>query len=128
MAKQRNDLLDTFCVVAAALADRQRLRALRALRNGELCVCQIIELLRLAPSTVSRHMAVLKSAGLVESRKEQRWMLFRLPDQPDALVRNALNGAFDAVADGQSAVEDARRMREILKQDREELCRRRRAG
>jgi DNA-binding transcriptional ArsR family regulator len=46
---------------------------------GELCVCQIIELLGLVPSTVSKHMSILKQAGLVENRKEARWMYYRLP-------------------------------------------------
>ena len=52
-----------------------------ALGAGELCVCQIVELLGLAPSTVSKHMAILKQARLVDSRKEGRWMFYRLADE-----------------------------------------------
>ena len=59
-----NDLL----TITNALADEGRLRALAALFPGELCACQIIELLGLAPSTVSKHMAILRHAGLVQSR------------------------------------------------------------
>ena len=47
----------------------------------ELCVCQIVELLGLAPSTVSKHLAILKQARLVDSRKEGRWMFYRLADE-----------------------------------------------
>ena len=68
-----------FVAVTKALSDRNRIRALLALRRGELCVCQIIALLGLAPSTVSKHMSILKQAGLVKSRKEERWMHYSLP-------------------------------------------------
>jgi ArsR family transcriptional regulator len=70
-----NDVLN----VAKALADANRLRALMALGAGELCVCQLIEMLGLAPSTVSKHLSILHQAGLVEVRKEGRWMYYRLP-------------------------------------------------
>ena len=67
-----------FTAVAKALSDSHRVRAVMALRKGELCVCQITELLALAPSTISKHMSVLKSAGVVDSRKEGRWVYYRL--------------------------------------------------
>ena len=63
--------------VIKALADENRVRVLLALGAGELCVCQIVELLGLAPSTVSKHLSILKQARLVESRKEGRWMFYR---------------------------------------------------
>jgi ArsR family transcriptional regulator len=59
--------------IAKALSDASRVRTLMFLRGGELCVCQIIEMLGLAPSTVSRHMNVLQRAGLVRARKQGRW-------------------------------------------------------
>jgi DNA-binding transcriptional ArsR family regulator len=64
--------------VLHALADENRLRALAALRRGELCVCQLIALLDLAPSTVSKHLSILRSARLVDGRKDGRWMYYRL--------------------------------------------------
>ena len=64
--------------VLKALADENRVRALMSLRAGELCACQIIELLGLAPSTVSKHIAILKQARLVDCHKEGRWMFYRL--------------------------------------------------
>lgn len=66
-------------VIAKALADPQRVRALMALQGGELCLCQLIQLLKLSPSTVSKHMAILNQAGLVQFRKEGRWVYYRLP-------------------------------------------------
>jgi ArsR family transcriptional regulator len=69
-----------FLNITKALAEENRVRILLALEVEELCVCQIIELLELAPSTVSKHMSVLRQARLVESRKDGRWMFYRLAD------------------------------------------------
>ena len=64
-----------------ALADENRIRILGVLSGRELCVCQLIELLCLAPSTVSKHLSILKNARLIDSRKQGRWMYYRLADQ-----------------------------------------------
>ena len=61
-----------------ALAHTARLRILAMLRAGELCVCQITAVLDLAPSTVSAHLSDLKRAGLLEERKEGRWVHYGL--------------------------------------------------
>ena len=60
--------------ITKALADESRVRALVALTRGELCVCQIAELLQLAPSTVSKHLSILRQGGLVEFEKRGRWI------------------------------------------------------
>ena len=65
-----------FMAIVKALADENRVRALMALRERELCVCEIIELLGLAPSTVSKHLSILYQAGLLESRKDGRWVYY----------------------------------------------------
>jgi len=78
MNKDRSLDMDDILVITKALSDKHRVRAFMALRRGELCVCQIIELLGLAPSTVSKHMSVLRQARLVESRKDSRWVYYRL--------------------------------------------------
>src|SRR5208282_6581214 len=68
-----------FMAITKALSDPNRVRILLALRRGELCVCQITELFGFAPSTVSKHLSILHQAGLVESRKAERWVFYRLP-------------------------------------------------
>ena len=94
--------------VTKALADEQRVRMLLALRRQELCVCQIVELVGLATSTVSKHMSILKQARLVESRKEGRWMYYRLPcDDAPELVRQAMG--LGVRAPGQRSVYPPRR-------------------
>jgi DNA-binding transcriptional ArsR family regulator len=118
------DVMTATSGLAAALSDPNRLRALAALRGGELCVCQIIALLDLAPSTVSKHMATLRQAGLVASRKEERWVYYRLPgeDSPTP-VREALGWALESLAHDPQVREDKRRLQSILKTDPGELCR-----
>lgn len=113
-----------FMTLMKALADENRLRALIALRDRELCVCQIVELLRLAPSTVSKHMAILKQARLVESRKDGRWTYYRIAGgkMPPA-AREAVDWIGRSLADNSQITADTQRLAGILDIDREQLCR-----
>jgi DNA-binding transcriptional ArsR family regulator len=113
------DVLD----VTKALADGNRLRVLMALADGELCVCQIVELLQLAPSTVSKHMSILRQARLVESRKDGRWMYYRLAGRsaPKA-AREAVVWVRHNLAESPQTVQDLRKLKVILAMDPEELC------
>ena len=61
-----------------ALADETRLRILHLLCRRELCVCQIVEVLGIGQSKVSRHLAHLRNAGLVNDRREGLWMYYSL--------------------------------------------------
>ena len=109
--------------VTKALADGNRLRVLMALRGGELCVCQIVELLRLAPSTTSKHMSILRQARLVEGRKEGRWMCYRLPDgEAPKAVRDAVAWVRRHLAPSPQIVRDEKELARILSMDPEELC------
>ena len=111
--------------ITKALADGSRLRVLMALAGGELCVCQIVELLQLAPSTVSKHMSILRQARLVESRKDGRWMYYRLPDQdaPRA-TGEAIAWVQRHLARSPQTQHDAKKLQEILAMDPEKLCKR----
>jgi ArsR family transcriptional regulator len=64
--------------VANALANANRLMIVEALARGEMCVCEIVEMLGCDQSTVSKHLTVLKNAGLVEDRREGQWSYYRL--------------------------------------------------
>jgi ArsR family transcriptional regulator len=63
------------------LAHPVRLRILALLREGELCVCEVAEVLELAPSTVSEHLTGLRRTGLVREWKVGRWVHVALSDQ-----------------------------------------------
>ncbi len=62
------------------LADPTRLRIVVLLLEKELCVCDILDVLRLPQSTVSRHLAKLKTSGLVMDRREGKWVHYRLDE------------------------------------------------
>ncbi len=115
--------MDEFLAIARAFSDEGRVRILLALRSGELCVCQMVELLALAPSTVSRHVAVLKQAGLVTFRKDGRWVYYRLAGkEASPVARGAMEWLFRSVGVSRRAREDRVRLQEILEMDRETLC------
>lgn len=65
------------------LADETRLRILALLSCGELCVCDLVAVLGLPQSTVSRHLATLRHAGLVDDRRQGVWMYYRLNAELD---------------------------------------------
>jgi len=114
-----------FLKITAALSDPSRVRLLLALRRRELCVCQLIELLGLAGSTVSKHLSLLAEAGLVVSRKEERWVYYRLPAAPmPAVVREALDWVFKSLGRSPEATADRRQLDQILKVDPKTICQR----
>ena len=113
----------TYMTITKALADENRVRTLLALDGRELCVCQIIELLGLAPSTVSKHMSILANARLVEGRQDGRWRFYRLAgDEAPDEVREAIAWTFRSLSKTPRIRQDDERIKEILKLDPEVLC------
>ena len=116
--------MDDLLSITKALGDRNRLRALMALADRELCVCQIIELLDLAPSTVSKHMHILRQARLVEATKRGRWVHYRLAGPgADKAVKDALKWTQRNLEKDADILADARTLNRIVKMDPEKLCR-----
>ena len=74
------------------LSDPTRLRLLNLLAEGDVCVCDLHGTLGLDQPKVSRHLARLRSAGLVDVERNGKWMHYRLARQGDPLVRNVLAG------------------------------------
>jgi ArsR family transcriptional regulator len=106
---------------AKALADGNRLRVIAALmKNDELCVCQITEMLRLATATVSRHMSILQNARLVRSRKKGRWVYYRLVETFPGLLRQWL---VESLAESPEMRVDRQNLSTILSREPNDLCR-----
>lgn len=113
--------------ITKALADRQRVRMLMLLRGGELCVCQIIAVLDLAPSTISKHLSILSAAGLVEHRKDGRWAYYRLAGGSAAFAtQSALDWVMRSLRNDEAVAHDAKKLSTVLRCDPEVLCRQQR--
>src|SRR6266516_2570108 len=84
-----------------ALADATRLRILGLLLTGEVCVCHIHESLRIPQSKASRHLAYLRRAGLVETRRDGLWIHYRIADLADPVLKTIV----DAVRHGLTHVD-----------------------
>lgn len=67
--------------VFKALSDKNRLLILEMLSCGELCACDIIEGLNLTQPTISHHMKILKSSGLVNGEKKGKWMIYSINEK-----------------------------------------------
>ena len=114
-----------FMNITRALGDKTRVRTLLALRRGELCVCQITELFGFAPSTVSKHLSLLFQAGLVEARKEGRWIFYQLPGKTaPVVVREALDWIQKSQASEPQVLADNKKLKQIRRLDPTELCKR----
>jgi len=72
--------MKTLIRVMKALSDPNRVRVIKLLQSGELCVCEITAVLGLAQSTVSKHMKLLEDAGLVRKNRQGTWMIYSLAD------------------------------------------------
>jgi DNA-binding transcriptional ArsR family regulator len=113
-----------FMNITKALADSTRIRVLLALRQQELCACQITELFGLAQSTMSKHFYLLKQAGLVDCRKDGRWVYYALPGkEASPAVREALDWVQRSLADDPRIAEDQKNLKKVIKCDPADLCR-----
>lgn len=93
-----------------ALADRTRLRILRLLAHREVCVCDIHGALDIPQPTASRHLAYLRRAGLVATRRDGLWVHYRLADLADPVLQAVLAAAAHAVAHAEVTGRDTRRL------------------
>jgi ArsR family transcriptional regulator len=95
------DLVTLF----AALADSTRLRLLNLMDGREVCVCYFVEILKQGQPKISRHLAYLRRAGVVEARRDGKWMHYRIqpPDDPKAAsILDATLQSFKADKDMQA--------------------------
>lgn len=94
----------------AALSHRTRLRLLNLLRTGELCVCDLVDGVIAPQPTVSRHLAMLRRAGLVRARKEGLWMHYRLADGAEDLLEKLFGCLSEYSADCPEFSRDEKRV------------------
>jgi DNA-binding transcriptional ArsR family regulator len=107
--------------IGRALGHPARLRVLAMLRSGELCVCQMTEVLGLAQSTVSTHVRELKRAGLVTERKDGRWVHLALTSAPE--LSSWIDAALGSLANAPELEHDEQLLAEVRQLPLEDLCR-----
>ena len=81
----------------AALADPTRLRLLNLIAGREVCVCYLVEILRLGQPKISRHLAYLRKAGVVTARREGKWMHYRITRPEGEAAISILAAALDSM-------------------------------
>lgn len=104
-----------------ALSDPNRLRILKALQTKVLCVCEIKGLLKLANSTVSQHLKILKEAGFIIEDKDGKWVNYKINPRPaDERISSILTSLDFWVSDESTIINDKLKVKEL---DRNKLCR-----
>ncbi len=116
-------MLRDFIIQAKAVSDETRVRILKLLEERELCVCQLMDILVMGQSTVSKHLGILKTAGLVECRRDGTWTFYRLSDS----TINNYNLDFikllsSCLKDDTIIQSDKKKLDEVVKQDIKVLC------
>jgi ArsR family transcriptional regulator len=102
--------LESLDQVFKALADPTRIRILGLLTAGEICVCHIHESLHLPQPLVSRHLAYLRRAGLVETRKEGLWVHYRTTSHREGLTGTLLDAVSHVIGHLSTVKKDAMRL------------------
>lgn len=98
-----NDVVKTF----KALSDQTRIRIIKLLEHGELCVCDIGAALGMSQPKVSFHLGVLKNAGLLKDRKQGKWVHYSL-DESEMFKRFLLLSVAEKVSDKEVEADKAR--------------------
>ena len=99
---------------AKALADSTRLRVIAALGKRELCVCELCDALEATQSTLSTHLTLLRDAGITRTRKQGKWIYYRLSDEAAPIIDAFMSNFADAKRD-KRMLRDTDRLRQRLK-------------
>lgn len=109
--------MDTVLTIFKALSDETRLRILKLLEPGELCVCDIVAALDMIQPNVSFHLGVLKEAGFIKDRRQGKWIHYRLDDS-DIFRRFLILSTLERIT-AESVMEENKRLAHFLKSKKE---------
>jgi ArsR family transcriptional regulator len=110
MQRPKDKRLGEMNTALRALADPIRLRILALLRNGEVCVCHIHEALNIPQPTASRHLAYLRRAGLVDTRRDGPWMHYSVATMSDHSLRTIVETVTQCVEQIDAVARDQKRL------------------
>lgn len=120
--------MDDLLLILKALSDKNRLRTFFALQSyEELCACQITELLQVTGATASRHLSLMVNAGLLKSRKNGRWVYFRI-NIGDLSLHPAFKWVKLKLSGSTQVEKDLKSLKQITLISCEDLCRKQREG
>jgi len=105
--------MDNLVLIFKALSDETRLRILKLLEHGELCVCDIVAALDMVQPKVSFHLGVLQEAGLIKGRKQGRWIHYRIDDS-EMFKRILILSVLEKITQNATA-EDRKRLASFIK-------------
>ena len=108
MSKKANEF--NLELLFSALADNTRLRLLNLMETDEVCVCFFVEILQTNQPKISRHLAYLRRAGIVEARREGLWMHYRIIEPPDEGAARILREVRDYLSKAPEMLKDRNRM------------------
>jgi ArsR family transcriptional regulator len=115
-------MMKDFIKVMKALSDPNRVKIVKMLQHKPMCVCELQEALRIAQSSVSKHLKILEEAGFVDYRKDGLWVNYYLTDGGKSRYASSLMGNL------RHWMEDAPEITELIKRlphiRREEICKR----
>jgi len=112
-------MLDKQEKIFKSLSDSGRIRIVKMLQRKPLCVCEIREILDLATSTVSKHLSILREAGLIVDWKDGKWINYMINPAPDPLASNALLYIQMQIEDDDTIKNDRKKIKDV---DRNILC------
>lgn len=96
-----------------ALADRTRLRLLNLMGRDEICVCFFVEILGTSQPKISRHLAYLRRAGVVEARREGKWMHYRVVAPKDERAARVFGEVLAWLAEDRQMQQDRARLERV---------------
>src|SRR5512136_1482904 len=92
--------------ILKALSDDTRLRVIKLLQERELCVCELMQVLDMSQPRISRHMSVLKNAGLVDDRREGKWVYYLLKNETQVKEVKTLLNALAVMGNNEAVVKN----------------------
>jgi ArsR family transcriptional regulator len=113
--------METAISFAKTLADPTRLRLIAALRDHELCVCELCDALEISQSTLSTHLTLLRENGFVEIRKEGKWVYYALTSRAKLVTKTVLDH-FEDIARDRRVRRDSGRIKKRLKLREDGRC------
>jgi len=108
--------MKSFLKVFKALSDATRLRLILLLMERDLCVCELVFILKMEQSRISHQLRILRDADLVEDVRQGRWMIYRIPGGARGLLKAFLEGEMKSRYKGSPEIhDDSRRLAVCIK-------------